>query len=31
MMEEKTPRIGRPRQLYVGHKERKYISIEQRG
>ncbi len=31
MMEEETPRIGRPRQLYVGHTARDYIPIDQRG
>ncbi len=31
MMEEETPKIGRPRQLYVGHKERNYIPIDKRG
>jgi citrate synthase len=31
MVAEPGMRIGRPRQLYVGPKERKYVSIEQRG
>jgi len=31
MMGSGTPRIGRPRQLYVGAEQREYVSIEERG
>jgi citrate synthase len=31
MVAEPGMRIGRPRQLYVGAKERKYVPIEKRG
>jgi len=31
MIENPTTKIGRPRQIYTGHTERKYVSLEQRG
>jgi citrate synthase len=31
MIGEHDQRIGRPRQLYVGHRQRDYVPIEQRG
>ena len=31
MIEDPTQKIGRPRQLYVGHNKRKYIPLHQRG
>jgi citrate synthase len=31
MMQDPDFRIGRPRQLYVGSKQRDYVPIEQRG
>jgi len=30
MMEEKKPRIGRPRQLYTGYTARDYIPVDKR-
>jgi len=31
MIENPTTKIGRPRQIYAGHTERKYVPLEQRG
>jgi citrate synthase len=31
MIEDPSQKIGRPRQLYVGEKERDYLTIAQRG
>ena len=31
MIEDPTQKIGRPRQLYTGHTQRDYVSIEARG
>jgi len=31
MMEDTTTKIGRPRQIYTGSKERSYVAIDQRG
>jgi citrate synthase len=31
MIEDPSQRIGRPRQLYTGEKERDYVTVAQRG
>jgi citrate synthase len=31
MIEDPEQRIGRPRQLYMGSKERNYVPVDQRG
>jgi citrate synthase len=30
MVDDKETKIGRPRQIYTGHRVRKYVPIEQR-
>jgi citrate synthase len=31
MVEDPTTKIGRPRQIYTGPKQRKYVPLDQRG